>query len=214
MNKHKPMTQAERKSYLQDTWLEAVELTVGSKAIAVGLSKVNPDLYVQMSKAVDDGVDAEGLAGMFAGKGAKGFDDVKGVESQTGVTKANAYKDEPVQFDTHQSEPLPISKVGNQSPQDMILDFDNFFKGSKVINEDGTPKTVYHGTNSDFDTFDISKSNVGNFGKGFYFAEKVEKVNSHFAKGKNANIMPVVLNIEKPFDMREIDKIFAEDYLK
>ena len=49
--------------------------TVGSKAIALGLKKVNPALFTQMSKAVDDGVDADGLVGMFAGKRAKGFDD-------------------------------------------------------------------------------------------------------------------------------------------
>lgn len=44
------------------------------------------------------------------------------MEYQTGVTKAVAYKDEPLQVDTHQSEPLPQkdATVGNQSPQDSI----------------------------------------------------------------------------------------------
>jgi len=39
--------------------------TVGSKAIALGLKKVNPELFTTLSKAVDDGVDAEGIVGMF-----------------------------------------------------------------------------------------------------------------------------------------------------
>ncbi len=52
------------------------------------------------------------------------------VEYQTGVTKANAYKDEPVRVDAHQSEPLPHkdATAGNQSPQESISNFDKFLK--------------------------------------------------------------------------------------
>lgn len=41
--------------------------TAGSKAIAVGLKKLNPKLYTQMEKAWDDGVRGDNLAGMFVG---------------------------------------------------------------------------------------------------------------------------------------------------
>ena len=80
-------------------------------------------------------------------------------------------------------------------------------------NEDGTPKVFYHGTGADFDIFDIEKSNIGNFGKGFYFAEDVSKVNKYFAKSEKSNIMPVILDIKNPFDMRKIDEKFAKEYL-
>lgn len=136
------------------------------------------------------------------------------VEYQTGVTKSKDYKDESVQYDTQQSEPLPVSKVGNQSPQESIANFEKFFNGSKVTDNKGKPKTVYHGTTSDFDTFDINHATNGNFGKGFYFGEDIKKVNEHWAKGEKANIIPVNLNIKKPFNMDAIDKEFATEYIK
>ena len=37
--------------------------------------------------------------------------------------------------------------------------FKNWFKKSKVKNDDGTPKVMYHGTASEFWTFDMKKSN-------------------------------------------------------
>ena len=49
---------------------------------------------------------------------------------------------------------------------------------SKVVNEDGTPKVVYHGTNAEFTVFDNSmigsSTQVGVLGDGFYFAETKE----------------------------------------
>ena len=42
---------------------------------------------------------------------------------------------------------------------------------SKVVNEDGTPKVVYHGTNEEFTVFDLSKSgkNYGETSEGLFF---------------------------------------------
>ena len=42
---------------------------------------------------------------------------------------------------------------------------------SKVVNEDGTPKVVYHGTNTEFSVFDLSKSgkNYGETSEGLIF---------------------------------------------
>ena len=42
---------------------------------------------------------------------------------------------------------------------------------SKVVNADGTPKVVYHGTNAEFWTFDLGKSgsNYGDTSSGLFF---------------------------------------------
>lgn len=42
---------------------------------------------------------------------------------------------------------------------------------SKVVNADGTPKDVYHGTNAEFWTFDLGKSgsNYGDTSSGLFF---------------------------------------------
>lgn len=69
---------------------------------------------------------------------------------------------------------------------------------SKVVNDDGTPKVVYHGTNSDFTTFDTqrfnTRENSGDYvGEGFFFADKEST-----AKKYGSNVMPVYLNLRNP----------------
>ena len=43
---------------------------------------------------------------------------------------------------------------------------------SKIVNADGTPKVMYHGTQSSFTAFDKKKAkSYGYYGKGFYFTD-------------------------------------------
>jgi len=78
-----------------------------------------------------------------------------------------------------------------------------------VRDQDGRPKVVYHGTNSNFDAFDrVDSGNM--WGPGHYFAEN-HKDASDYATGfhnrstpqgnAGANVMPVYLNMKKPFFM-------------
>lgn len=66
---------------------------------------------------------------------------------------------------------------------------------SKVVDENGEPKVVYHGTAYDFNVFDESQSgkstgNNGWFGKGFYFAPL--KSNAHgYAHGASPSCRPI-----------------------
>ncbi|MDR2488736.1 MAG: hypothetical protein LBD42_04515 [Desulfovibrio sp.] len=54
--------------------------------------------------------------------------------------------------------------------------FKKWFGDSKVVDEDGRPLVVYHGTYAgDIDAFDPSRMREGAYGKGFYFAESPEK---------------------------------------
>lgn len=80
---------------------------------------------------------------------------------------------------------------------------------SKVVDKDGNPLKVYHGTRADFDTFDTSKAgqnyqnNWSNNGKGIYFTDdKAEAM--EFAKSSIDNGDPKVkeayLDITNPFD--------------
>ena len=47
----------------------------------------------------------------------------------------------------------------SRAPQTDTPEFKRWFGDSKVVNEDGTPKVVYHGTSNEFWSFDINKSN-------------------------------------------------------
>lgn len=86
---------------------------------------------------------------------------------------------------------------------------------SKVVNEDGSPKIVYHGTDSSFTVFDQSKynSNEANgdyVGEGFFFASKPMAARKY---GKN--IMPSYLNIKNPIVINTEDdaKKFRNQFL-
>ena len=126
---------------------------------------------------------------------------------QAGVDANSA----PLHQASRNPEPLPISNVGNQSfvsRSERIANFNNFFKDSKVTNSDGTPKIVYHGTSADFNVFNKEKSNGGNYGRGFYFAEKFENVNKHWAKGENkSNVMPLTVILKASGNRTSTDRI-------
>jgi len=94
---------------------------------------------------------------------------------------------------------------------------------SKVVDENGEPLVVYHGTNSDFSVFDINMSgkttnNKGIFGNGFYMtnlsriAQNYQgKMRPNYENGKG-KVMGLFANIKNPFywNSSEGYKIAAE----
>lgn len=65
---------------------------------------------------------------------------------------------------------------------------------SKVVDANGEPLVVYHGTNADFDTFSESMT-----GKGLYFSEKpIAGQAEMYAGRQGGNMMPVYLSIRNP----------------
>ncbi len=83
----------------------------------------------------------------------------------------------------------------------------NFYKwlgDSKVVDEQGRPLVVYHGTNAEFDTFDITKfgrTDSGLLGVGFYFSPVKFEAGTY-----GGNIMPVYLKMKNPLYVSNIDK--------
>lgn len=66
---------------------------------------------------------------------------------------------------------------------------------SKVVNADGTPKVMYHGSPAQFTIFDKKKAkSSGLYGKGFYFTDS----ESH--AGSYGNQYAVYLNIRNPLE--------------
>lgn len=70
-----------------------------------------------------------------------------------------------------------------------------YFKNSKVIDENGRLRVAYHGSPNSFYTFDRNRIGKGNdqFGAGFYFATN-EEASRHYGD----NIYKTYLNITKP----------------
>jgi hypothetical protein len=77
--------------------------------------------------------------------------------------------------------------------------FKRWFGDSKVVDENGKPLVVYHGTTEDFSVFDRTKATDGRFGAGFYFG-RADKASRFAEKGQAETglVMPVYLNISNP----------------
>lgn len=84
---------------------------------------------------------------------------------------------------------------------------------SKVVDENGEPLVVYHGTKNKFYTFDKrargSNTDPGIFGKGFYFSKNLQT-----SKNYGNNILETFLNIRNPFNNSEFkSKSEVAEYL-
>jgi hypothetical protein len=78
---------------------------------------------------------------------------------------------------------------------------ENFRKwfGDSKVSINGEPLILYHGTNENFNDFDIDKigygsGNYGHYGYGFYFSDDIRE-----AKHYGSNIIKAYLRIENPF---------------
>lgn len=89
-------------------------------------------------------------------------------------------------------------------------EFKRWFGRSKVVNEDGSPKVMYHGTNKDFNEFVIAeKANRTGMPDGFYFTSDADDA-SRYAEGEGANVLPVYLSIKNPYNLGGKNKISNE----
>lgn len=84
--------------------------------------------------------------------------------------------------------------------KEALENFYKWFGDSKVVDEQGRPLVVYHGTNAEFSVFDKSKQKGSSYyGKGFYFTNWSDV--STYGKIK----MPLYLNIKNPLIIKEGD---------
>ncbi|HHV49075.1 MAG TPA: hypothetical protein GXX56_08980 [Rhodocyclaceae bacterium] len=78
-------------------------------------------------------------------------------------------------------------------------EFRNWFGDSKVVDADGKPLTVYHGTTKQFTTFEEGKKNGWSVPrKGFYFTDE-KNVAEEFGKPTD-----VFLSLRNPIDLRDM----------
>jgi hypothetical protein len=85
-----------------------------------------------------------------------------------------------------------------------------WFSGSKVVDENGDPLVLYHGTNSSFDEFKFSPYDIGfHFGSidasHAVFDSKSDGFKTIKAPWAGRNIMPVYLSIKNPLRLKDID---------
>lgn len=97
---------------------------------------------------------------------------------------------------------------GERAQQIHSANFKRWFGNSKVVDENGNPLVVYHGSNANFTIFDKSKIDIDNLGAGFYFSS--EDIANSYAnrrtqeRGGKENTYAVYLKMEKPLDFRNV----------
>ena len=119
----------------------------------------------------------------------------------------------------------PNGKQSNLSPRQWVQVRTKAFKdwfgdwendpdnSSKVVDENGEPMVVYHGTQSEFSSFDKDAILERKDGiKGFYFVTEKRRgsVAGYYAQ-ENGNVMPVFLNIRQPLVKSTIEKYDVKD---
>jgi len=89
---------------------------------------------------------------------------------------------------------LSIKKRSLRAPD--TPEFKRWFKGSKVVDNNGNPLLMYHSTTAeeDFNTFDTDRDSYG--GAGSWFSS--EPYNSFVAGQENARIIPAYLSLKNP----------------
>ena len=91
------------------------------------------------------------------------------------------------------------------TPEERAANLADWHRDSKIVNPDGTPKVVYHGTSTPkhFDSFKVGTR--GQFGRGVYFTDDPDYAASFAGgggdetKGDSPRIVPAHLRIRNPY---------------
>lgn len=101
--------------------------------------------------------------------------------------------------------------MSQRQTQTQSAEFKRWFGDSKVVDENGDPLVVYHGTASDFDSFNPetigTKTDDGWLGKGFYFTSDPSAADAY-----GNQVMPVYLKASNIYDMegKNFNEVLAE----
>lgn len=95
-----------------------------------------------------------------------------------------------------------------------LRNFYNWFGDSKVVDEQGRPLVVYHGSKDSFEAFSKEKIGTGKgyvYGRGFYFTNREEGAKKFsggfFTENKSGVIYPVYLKIENMYESSSVGAI-------
>lgn len=131
------------------------------------------------------------------------------------IIAAGASPDMPIEVDSmgfsKAEAPYQNKKIGTlaewaaRAEQTQSPSFKRWFGDSKVVDSEGKPLVVYHGTGADFAAFDLSQTgkrlDSGFLGSGVYLSSSPDTA-GYYAKAADAaspNVMPVFASIKNPF---------------
>lgn len=158
--------------------------------------------------AADVGVQSVGeftgeAAGQFAKDGEVNYKEaaleaVSAIATSAGQTTIGATVDGSVKIKNFVSD-----NIGDNNDFSAI-------KGTKVVGSDGKPISVYHGTNADFENFNLDfygSTDEGFAGQGIYFTND-KNIASEYATSENGRIVESYLDIKNPLTVTNYDEIY------
>lgn len=166
------------------SWIRGFLESIEKALTAIGLKSPEVRALEGDSEAL------ENIRDMFA----KALEGTK--EKRTSEKDAIKYE---LKNDAQKTELNSEDATRSQQFKDWFGDWENNPESaSKVVNENGTPRVVYHGTKSDaFTVFDSSKANkklLNRLGNGYYFAADIES-----AERYGDNVVLAYLDIKNPY---------------
>lgn len=106
-----------------------------------------------------------------------------------------------------------LSRKPAAADQTQTPEFRRWFGDSKVVDAEGKPLVVYHGTAADFDAFDNKRTgsnDAGLWGRGHYFASSAESANSYaLRQGDGARVIPAYVSIKNPLILKTGADLFT-----
>ncbi len=183
--------------YLQNMIDEATQKGVSLAEVADERGLKMVQMARQQTSAADDIVtqNAQAIKDNVSNKNTDTLNDMFGTKSgykmaqeaeQSAMEKAR-----PMFNDLESKGDLTKYETRNLPQQN----FDRWFEGSKVVDENGNPLKLYHGTEADFDAFDMSKGRSKADIQGAFFSPyEID------AKGYGSKLKEVYLNIKNPAD--------------
>lgn len=103
----------------------------------------------------------------------------------------------------------------------LVKTYDKDFKpkdSSKVVNPDGTPKVVYHGTNAEFNVFDTKRHGQNywqskpSYKGGFFFTSDRQSAQNYAELAGGDRVVEGYLNIKNPLEINAPSALRPADY--
>ena len=151
------------------------------------------DLFAGKTRGIKS-MSAEDFADMVLGDLVGGFKPDRGDRLDRNDRERNAEYMEAVNSGDMEKAQRMVNEAAKRSMPD-----------TKVVDENGNPLVVYHGTKSEFNVFDTGKREknyVSRLSKGFYFTPRKDV--SEFYKGKTGTIKAVFLNMRNPLIVNSV----------
>ncbi len=175
--------------------------------MSLNIDKVYQDAYdAEVKRAYGQAVE-EYSAQRVQAEQNEDFETIPFFQESLKLAEENARLDE--QYPAYEGETIDINGVQktvyNSNGEriaisaEALRNFYNWFGDSKVVDEQGRPKVVYHGTNARFSVFSTDfESNGKTLGDGFYFSNNTDAAEDY---GKYR--VDVYLSLENPLFLDE-----------